>query len=135
LGQFLSNFYDCGEIITEDGPFRTIEGYWHWLSCGSDALREMEGWQAKDYAKDFPEDSFPPYPNMSIFEFKRKILTAIGIKIVSNQNACKLLVATKDLPLYHYYVYGGKVVEPKDCEWMVDFITQVRSDLIKGVLK
>lgn len=59
-------------------------------------------------------------------EFKRKILAAIDAKLSAYPDYLNELVNCK-LPLTHYYVYGGKVVEPKDGKWILDHLNSYRS--------
>jgi hypothetical protein len=119
LGRFLSNFTRY-PIETEDGPFQSIEGYWYWLSSNDDKLRELYGWQAKKYgreikAKDWMDDE----------EFKRKICSAIKTKVESSKYLEQLQKC--ELPLDHYYVYGGKVIRPKEGRWIIDFIESLKN--------
>lgn len=120
LGRFLSNFAHC-PVKTEDGPFVSIEGYWYWLSCGDDNLRELSGWQAKSYGREFGGQDW-----MDDDEFCRKITAAITTKIMSQPRMMREL-AESTLPLAHYYVYGGKVVDVKDGKWILDHIDSIRS--------
>ena len=50
IGRWLSNFSHT-EIITEDGKFSSIEGYWYWLTTKDERLRTLIGWAAKDLGK------------------------------------------------------------------------------------
>lgn len=123
LGRFLSNFSDC-HIETEDGYFRTIEGYWYWLSTKHEPLRDFPGWQCKTVGRKLRGDDWPSFPG-----FEQKILKAIAIKI--QQPWCvQELIKSKRLPFYHYYVVNGKVVMPKDGLWMINFITEFRNELV-----
>lgn len=123
LGRFLSNFSDCN-VDTDDGPFRTVEGYWYWLSIKDDRLRTTNGFDSKKLGRelkgaDWLEDQ----------QFKFKILKAICQKILSSEKYKKQLVKSINLPLVHYYVYNGKVIEPKNGLWIINFIDQLRNDL------
>lgn len=118
LGQFLTNFsYSPINIEDGDGKFISIEGYWYWLSCKDDMLRNLHGWKAKEYGRkvnglDWSSD----------YDFQKKILYAIDIKLRTNPVFLKKLVNCK-LPLVHYYVYGNKVVEPSDGQWILDHLS------------
>lgn len=122
LGRWLSNFA-LQPITTEDGPFDSIEGYWYWLNCNhkeKDKLRAVSGWEAKQLgrrlgAKDWNHTDL----------FKNKIRKAISIKLSCDK---KLLDELKKsvLPLAHYYVYGDKVVEVKEAQWILDHIDSIR---------
>lgn len=120
LGRFLSNFTQC-KLNTEDGPFVSIEGYWYWLSCKDDNLRELYGWKAKSYGREFGGTDW-----CDDDEFKRKILNAIEYKVRHSDEFYQEFVDSK-LPFVHYYVYDGKVVEPKDGKWILNFLTEWRA--------
>lgn len=123
LGRFLSNFAKH-PIVTEDGPFNSVEGYWYWLSTKDDHLRTLHGFEAKRYGRitggeDWLDDA----------EFKRKICNAITTKL---QTAPELVTSTLrfcGLPLAHYYVYQGKVIEPKSGKWIIKHIENYRKSL------
>ena len=119
LGRWLSNFAKV-DIQTEDGPFRSIEGYWYWLSCKDNQLRLLYGYKAKEYgrsvgAKDWLDDR----------EFKDKICRALVIKLERMPLDFKNLWLSS-LPLTHYYTYGDKVIIPKDGQWLIDFLESQR---------
>jgi hypothetical protein len=125
IGRFLSNFADC-HVNTEDGYFRTIEGYWYWLSTKHEPLRNFPGWQCKKVGRSLRGEDFPSDP-----DFQSKILKAIALKITSSEWAVRELVKTDPLPLYHYYVADGKSIPVKDGLWVVSFISELR-DALKG---
>lgn len=125
LGRFLSNFA-LSPITTEDGDFKSIEGYWYWLSTGDDRLRRMSGYQAKKLGRELRGKDWEESP-----EFKRKIISAISVKLLSNPHMLFNLKSL-EIPLAHYYVMGGKVIEPAGGAWVIDFLESVRQ---KGLLK
>lgn len=129
LGRFLSNFSDCN-VETEDGVFRTIEGYWYWLSCKDDRLRKTNGWESKKLGRKLRVPDWNKDP-----EFERKISYAITIKILSSEWCKQKLIQSDTLPLFHYYCYGSKVIMVKEGLWMINLIDHIRSELKTGVLK
>lgn len=128
LGRFLSNFADC-HIKTEDGYFRTIEGYWYWLSTKHEPLRDFVGWQAKQVGRKLRGKDWDGSP-----EFQDKISKAIIIKILQDEWAKEQLVKTVQLPLYHYYMYNDQIVMPKDGLWILELIDWLRQEIAKGQL-
>lgn len=122
LGRFLSNFTQH-PVKTEDGPFESIEGYWYWLSCKDDALRTMYGFQAKKYGR-----SVGAVDWMGDEDFKRKICEAIKYKILNSDMIGPFL--DNELPLKHYYVYSGRIVEPKEGKWIIEYIEKLRKDIL-----
>lgn len=119
LGRFLSNFSLC-PIITEDGNFKSIEGYWYWLLCdhdNKDVLKTLVGFAAKDCGRNLKARDWD-----NSEEFKNKIKKAILIKI----NFAHKDFLKNNLPFEHYYVYGGKIVKPKEGQWIIDYFNELR---------
>jgi hypothetical protein len=122
LGRFLTNFAHT-PINCEDGHFESVEGYWYWLSVQDDDLRKVHGWEAKRLgrlleAQDWVDDE----------EFKRKILSAIEMKIRLSD---EFYTTFKDstLPFVHYYVYDHNIVKPKEGKWIMTFLESFRKAL------
>lgn len=128
LGRFLSNFSECN-VHTDDGFFRTIEGYWYWLSCLDDRLRYLPGYQAKKLGRELKALDWNNDPR-----FEYKISKAIVTKILASPWCKVALICSGTKPLYHYYTYGKKVIMPKDGLWMVTLIEKVRNELLEGKL-
>ncbi len=125
LGRFLSNFADC-DIQTEDGYFRTIEGYWYWLSTRDGRLRNLPGWECKTLGRKLRGDDWLKDP-----AFEKKIMKAIIVKISTNEWCIDELKKSAGLPFYHYYTYGPKVMMVKDGLWVVSLISEFRDELVK----
>lgn len=120
LGRLLSNFANTPFTHPEDGDFCSVEGYWYWLSCKDEKLRGLHGYEAKQFGrtckgKDWCEDS----------EFKRKICLALKSKLEHNPGIATLL-NKNTLPLKHYYVYGDKIIEPKEGQWIIDYLNSLK---------
>ena len=118
LGRFLSNFTHV-PIETEDGKFNSIEGYWYWLSCKNDQLREVSGYEAKHLGRILGGQYW-----QSSEEFQRKICSAIKNKLQTSI-AEELLIKNKNilhLPLDHYYVYNNRIHRPKEGKWVITYI-------------
>ena len=122
LGRFLSNF-SGHKVITNDGEFASIEGYWYWLNAqGSqrEVLRKAAGWEAKKIgrelrAADWGKDNL----------FKMKIAHAMLSKLILHPEIFKLFQEST-LPFRHYYVYGGKINEPREGRWIVNLWEYLR---------
>lgn len=121
LGRWLSNFAYSPVIIKDHGTFNSIEGYWYWLSCGDEKLRDLYGWRAKEYGRSI---GAPDWVAGDVF--KSKICDAISIKLSAYPEKIKHY---NGLPLKHYYVYGGKAVEPKDGKWIIEHIGRCLSEI------
>lgn len=126
LGRFLSNFADCN-VLTDDGMFRTIEGYWYWLSCRDERLRQTEGWESKKLGRQLRCPDWNKDP-----EFEGKIARAILTKMM--QPWClEQLHRSGTRPFMHYYVYGTKVVMVKEGLWMMTLMNDFRDDLLSQI--
>lgn len=115
------NVYSKGK--TDLGKFNSIEGYWYWLSCADEKLRELDGFDAKLYGRaaggeDWIEDD----------EFKMKIKQAICYKIIAH-NVIDFIKS--ELTFKHYYVYNNKIVEPKEGKWITKYLEELRTELRK----
>lgn len=120
LGRALSNFAALG-VKTLDGTFDSLEGYWYWLSVDEkrpdrDRLRRATGYQAKQLGRELRGADWQP-DNDALF--KVKMMHAMLAKLALHP---QLLAPFREstLPFRHYYVYGGKEVEPKEGQWIVD---------------
>lgn len=122
IGKFLSNFA-YSPIKTEDGGFLSIEGYWYWLLTGAEELRTMVGWKAKQTGRGYDKKDWD-----NSEEFKRKIKAAIKLKIMGNPKMKTLLQSNK-LPIIHYYEYYGKIIVPKNGQWLWTYIEELRENL------
>lgn len=123
LGKTLSNFH-YSPILTEDGYFKSIEGYWYWLGTDhkdKEKLRNLYGYEAKRIGRELKAKDWQDSP-----EFKRKIKSAIFIKL----HSLNLNTALKEnkLPYTHYYVYGDKVVNVPEAEWILDIIREFTNE-------
>lgn len=123
LGKWLSNF-SFSPIFLLDGDFHSIEGYWYWLNCDHpdrDKLKNLTGFKAKSLGRKLTDKDWN-----NDLEFKLKILHAITQKIYLDEQLLNLFKNNK-LPFKHYYVYGDKIVEPKEGKWLVDFFNFLRT--------
>lgn len=123
LGRLLSNFADTPFVHPRHGKFKSVEGFWYWLSTGMvhEQLRDLTGYEAKKYGKSMVED-FGIKNNPS---FNDEILEAIRCKLRQNRSLLDMLKEST-LPLEHYYCYGDKVIELPQYRWIVDEIERIR---------
>jgi len=113
LGQFLSNFTQAN-IETAEGTFKSIEGYWYWLSNGQDVMRDLYGYKAKQEGKKYPRIYQLPDET-----FKAKIKQACWYKMVTTDWALREMY-NSTLPFTHYYVFGNGVVKDAGHKWLVE---------------
>jgi len=131
LGKFLSNFAKT-PIQTPEGLFQSVEGYWHYLGTNHpdrDQLKKLYGNRARTLGKEMREE-YPAHLKSTPNYFRDKIAGAIKVKLLNNTEMLQALQENK-LPLRHYYVFGGKPVEPNEDRWVLAVI----DDLAKNVLK
>lgn len=121
IGRKLSNFA-LFPFTCEDGKFNSIEGYWYWLSCKDDRLRQLHGFAAKKLGRELRA---PDYVKDE--SFKQSIIKATQIKL----DAIKNELINLNLPLRHYYVVYNSagelariidLTDSKDLKWLMDFI-------------
>jgi hypothetical protein len=137
LGRFLTNFAYC-PIVTEDGPFNSIEGYWGWLGLSEnnpvrEQLRTLYGWQAKKLKDDQYKNGDPGRFDEN---FEAKIAKAVLLKMHTDKakNILRQNQALLDLPLEHYYCFGPddnpKVIDVKrKYQFLIDSIAAAISDV------
>lgn len=111
IGRWLSNFSYC-PIQTEHGWFNSVEGYWYWLTTLNDKLRELHGFSAKKLGKESEK-----VIEITDLVFKFKICKAIDLKLKTRS---KWVAEQCDLPLKHYYDYGGKRIEKEKYNWITE---------------
>lgn len=130
LGRELSNFSKY-KIVTEDGEFSSIEGYWFWLGTGDEKLRNMYGYEAKKYGSSLVRTITIESEEV----FQNKIKSAIKYKLTKNLKLRRSLMRSK-LPLTHYYYYGtvnsAKVVDA-GYKWIIEYIEEIRKELQNGI--
>ena len=123
LGQLLSNFAHT-PFSCDDGHFESVEGYWYWLGTDhpqKDILRNLHGWKAKQEGRDLRSLDYQEENP----DFINKIKEAINAKLMTHEDILTGLVMS-ELPLKHYYNYGGKVVEPKSGLWILEHFEWIR---------
>ncbi|MDD3172156.1 MAG: hypothetical protein PHF63_00555 [Herbinix sp.] len=118
MGRMLSNFYYY-PFTCEDGYFASVECYWHWLSIKDPVAKEQVRCMSGNNARAFARMIHKTEEKEIIPDFRRKILYAIWIKLINNKHLIDKELLK--LPFTHYYLFGGKVVEPNDNhEWFID---------------
>lgn len=122
LGRFLSNFAHT-PIDTEDGRFASIEAYWYWLRTGDESLRPLYGFEAKRVGRKCKMRS----EKVLWVDFQEKIRKAIDAKLKAYPGALRDLRNT-DLPLAHYYVFGGGQVRDAGHKWILEHIDSKREE-------
>ncbi len=117
LGRMLSPPFESKFELPDDGSFRSVGGYWHWLLFGpEEGFREVSGEEV------FLRGKFDDAVSQAqTREFQEKILRATWHKIRQNDNIFWRFQGNI-LPYRRYYVTEGKVVYPLDRKWMCEGI-------------
>lgn len=110
VGRWLSNF-TYSPIETEDGLFTSVEGYWYWLSTHNEELRTQYGFSAKKIGKESTK-----IIELEDKDFKEKIKKALDAKL---RKRALWIAKEVNLPLQHYYSYGGKIIQKEEHNWIV----------------
>lgn len=100
LGTWLTNMHHSPFTHPEYGHFRNMEGYWHWCATGKsvEELRDMNGFTAKKYAKDFPKVRYEG--------FEQDIISGMIEKLKQNSYIYfALMESDHSLPFAHYFRY------------------------------
>lgn len=125
LGRLLSNFAEVPFDHPVYGKFKSIEGFWYWLTVPNEEsrknqLRLVSGYGAKILGRALRGKDWE-----STEIFKRSILEALEIK--AQNEKIKKLLSENTLPFAHYYVYDfnngkkEKIIEPSEGRWLIDF--------------
>lgn len=130
LGRFLSHFTHH-PIETVDGRFDSMEGYWYWLKYRDDTLRELSGYQAKEYGSNLAKTAVQQLSTDSDY-FRKSILAATSQKLLTMPDLLKLRLAYSRLPLIHAYVHQGKYTFQNSMDFIIEHINSLR---IKGTLR
>jgi CO dehydrogenase/acetyl-CoA synthase beta subunit len=125
LGRALSNWTPLASgkyIQTAHGPFLTIEGYWAWLGYINppDSLRTATGWRAKQFILRRPEVIRP--------HFEELIKDALWDKCEGLEDPIRKSFLENELPLAHYYVYGGRVRDA-GFVWILDELRLIQTEM------
>lgn len=116
LGRDLSNFAHTPFRHPVHGWFASVEGFWYWLSCRDQRLRGAYGWRAKALGREVGGVDW-----LHGEDFRDEIRTALACKLAQTPGLLARL-EDNDLPLAHYYAYGGKVVPVPGAAWILDYL-------------
>lgn len=126
LGRKLSNFAHTPFEHPEDGRFESVEGYWYWLGCKDERLRDAVGFEAKALGRELGAPDW-----IDTKEFRRKIKMALRAKI-EQHGKIRAELACSSLPLKHYYRdTGGKPIPVTKADWILKELDDIRVDLAK----
>lgn len=130
-GRILSNFYPFYFRTEQDGEFASIEAYWHYLQlydCEErEAIRKLTGYKALELFRSV--DS--AYVHEKPADFQKKIARAVFMKMQAHKDI--FIPAYENLPVVHYYVYGGAIAQHSICteetDWWVKTINIIKRNI------
>lgn len=132
IGRLLTSYRSMNFIHPNHGPFRSIEGFMHYIrtGCKHDDLRSLYGYMAKTRGKSYRADT-----KYTKSEYQAEVLYAIYLKIRQNPKLLELLIEST-LPFDSYYVFGPNnvIINTFDSEWLTDGITKIRKSLKCGLV-
>lgn len=110
VGKLLSNFAHTPFTHKEHGYFNSVEGLWYYLltGCKHEELREVYGFNAKKKGRELVNQEQWGVMDSNSIEFKKAICEGIRQKLRENKEILKMLCATGNKPLLHYYVYESR---------------------------
>lgn len=107
MGRWLSNFSYC-PIEIDGVVFNSVEAYWYFLLSGDISIKDLYGWEAKSAGQKLTK----------LNEIDQdKIKEALDIKIKKRSRE----ISEINLPICHYYQYGGKKVDA-GYEWIIEHL-------------
>jgi hypothetical protein len=121
LGRMLTHFASTQFIHPLYGPFKTMEGFWHFIKCEEqdDLFRTLSASRAKSHAKT-----------------KKTVFRENFIDIIHEANFYKIeqtpglkeLMVESSLPFTYYYIFGPEKVQvfPKQAEWLCAGFEEIR---------
>lgn len=123
LGRALTNFASLSFKHPLYGKFESMEGYWYWIKTGyqHEELRTLSGFKAKEVGNKFEVVDNP--------NFHVEVLQGIKCKLYQRPNLLKA-VLQNNLPLKHYYCYGGKAVPAKGGINWEDVFGDIKRDFL-----
>lgn len=95
--------------------------------CSRDTLRTLFGNDAKKFGRALRQAQGLSSDEVTSEDFRRKIKAAIKFKI-DNHPRFKAELAKCSLPFEHYYVFYGKIKEPSEHRWVIDYIDELRKE-------
>lgn len=122
LGRYLSNFAHAPFTHPVYGEFQSLEGFWYYNLTGNEQLRNLYGYTAKSKGQELCKHRINDEWGID----RREVKVAILCKLTQNDPELFQDFLDSDLPFRHYYNFGGKIVEPAEGKWIVEFFTDLR---------
>lgn len=125
IGRELSNF-SLYRIPTIYGVFYSIEGLIFYMGSHDEKLKTLYGFEAKKYGESVDKGF-----RLNEDKFRTIIVDAMNFKWKSlNYKMKKELIEGKykDLPLVHFYEYGGKRIAVPKWDWQIKEWEKIRNN-------
>lgn len=121
LGQKLTHFGAMPFIHPIYGPFKTMEGFWHYIKCeeADDLFRTHSASRAKSHAK---------LKNTVFRENFIGIINEANFYKIEQTPGLKDLMVASTLPFAYYYLFGPEQIQvfPKQAEWLCQGFEEIR---------
>jgi hypothetical protein len=121
LGRQLTHFAVTPFIHPIYGPFKSMEGFWHYIKCeeADDLFRTLSASKAKSHAKSKP----------TVFrENFIQIINEANFYKIEQTPGLKELMVESSLPFEYYYLFGPNQlqIEPKQAKWLCSGFEEIR---------
>jgi hypothetical protein len=128
LGRKLAHFAVTPFIHPIYGPFKSMEGFWHYVKAEEpdDNFRTLTASRAKAYAKTKQKRIWRE-------NFVEIINEANYHKVAQNEDIRQAMIAST-LPFEHYYLFGPNQVQvfPQQATWLCAGFREIRALLREG---
>lgn len=125
LGQKLSNFaftpFKGGNFL-----FNSVEGWYYFFISGKKHIHlcKLYGYKAKEEGRKYNR----------VYTVTEKLLYQVYLKKIEYNKDIYKLLKENNLPFTHYYVYGDKIVFPKN-DITVPLWNKIKNEIDSGKLK
>lgn len=135
VGKMLAPYAEYPFTHPYFGPFKTIEGFWHFLrgGCVDDKFRSLKGDRAKRRMK--KGTLAGTYVKVKAPADINRIMLLAHYEKISQNRVIKQALIDSTLPFDQYFVFGpGQVIiRPGDTEVLVDILEELRTMFKQGI--
>jgi hypothetical protein len=121
LGRLLTHFAVTPFIHPIYGPFKSMEGFWHFIKCEDqdDLFRTLSASRAKSHAKS---------KNTVFRENFIQIINEANFYKIEQTPGLKEAIVDSVLPFEYYYLYGPENLQifPKQASWLCAGFEEIR---------
>lgn len=125
VGRYLSN-WSKGEFHTLHGDFKSIEGLIYYMGSFDPKLRDLYGYEAKKYGQSVDKGH-----RSNTMVFRTVVQHAMMEKWLAMEEDMKNTLCYgryTELPLVHYYEYGGNRITVPEWDWQIKLWEKFRKE-------